>query len=440
MPLRPTLLRFQRWLWKSPEERRSAVESRLAGALQIFVMVSRELAAGHLTLQAMSLIYTTLLSIVPLLAISFSVLKAFGVHNQIEPLLLNFLAPLGEKAEEVTRTIIEFVDNMKAGVLGSVGLLFLIFTVVSLLHKVENTFNTIWHVSRHRPLARRFSDYLSVVLIGPVLVFSAMGVTASLMGTEWMQWASHVEPLGTLIRLLGRLTPYLLLTGAFMFTYIFIPYTRVRPTAAFAGAAVASVLWETSGRLFAAFVVSAGKYQMIYSAFATMIFFMIWLYLSWLILLAGAAIAYYFQHPEARLRHSTNRPLSIRVRERLALLLLLETARAFVEGREPPIPEELASRLDVPVWMLDPIIDGLLEGGLLVKAGDSRGGLLPARSLDTITLDEAMEVIRSSGERRGLPLIHLPGDPALERIEQAWEGAFATAAGHVTLRKLAERR
>ncbi|MDH3930474.1 MAG: YihY/virulence factor BrkB family protein, partial [Deltaproteobacteria bacterium] len=154
-------------------------KSWLTRVLRVFYVVIRDLLEGQLTLRAMSLVYTTLLAMVPLLAVSFSVLKGFGVHNQIEPLLLNFLRPMGERGVEVTSRIIGFVDSVKAGVLGSVGFALLIYTVISLIQKIEQACNDTWQVNRSRPLSQKFSDYLSVILIGPLLVFSALGITAS---------------------------------------------------------------------------------------------------------------------------------------------------------------------------------------------------------------------------------------------------------------------
>jgi len=145
------------------------------------LILVRDLVDGQLTLRAMSLVYTTLLSIVPLLALSFSVLKAFGVHNQIQPMLLRFLEPLGENGAEIAHNIIEFIQRMNVGVLGAVGLVLLLYTAISLMQKIEESLNYIWHVHRPRPLADRFSRYLSVLLVGPILVFSALGITATVM-------------------------------------------------------------------------------------------------------------------------------------------------------------------------------------------------------------------------------------------------------------------
>ena len=168
----------------------------------------KEFNETQLTLRAMSLVYTTILSLVPLLAVSFSVLKAFGVHNKIEPFLFNFLTPLGPKGAEITEKIIDFVNNMKVGVLGSIGLIMLIYTVISLVQKVEESFNFIWKVRQSRTIIRRFSDYMSVILIGPVLVVSALGITATAMNGSVMGKILSIEPFGTAILFAGKLIPY----------------------------------------------------------------------------------------------------------------------------------------------------------------------------------------------------------------------------------------
>ena len=174
-------------LWRADIESMALPRRYGYKTVRFLFVLAREFANGQLNLRAMSLVYTTLLSMVPLLAVSFSVLKAFGVHNQIEPLLLNLVQPLGEKGNEIVVNLLGFVENMKVGVLGSVGLALLLYTVVSLIQKVESSFNYVWHAKSTRPFSRRFSDYLSVIMVGPVLMFSAIGMTASLMNSDVVQ-------------------------------------------------------------------------------------------------------------------------------------------------------------------------------------------------------------------------------------------------------------
>jgi membrane protein len=275
------------------------------------------------------LVYTTLLSLVPLLAISFSVLKGFGAHNQVEPLLLNLLAPLGDKGVEVTTEIIGFVENIKVGVLGFVGFALLFYTVVSLMQKIERAFNHTWHISSERSLGQQFRDYLSVIIIGPALVFAAVGIMASLMNTAVIEMISAIHPFGLLIKNIAKLAPYLMIVAAFTFIYMFIPNTRIRLRSALIGGLVAGLLWNAAGWIFASFVVNSAQYAATYSTFATLIMFLIWLYLGWLILLIGASISFHDQHPEYVTATRRENRMSNRVREKLALLIAYLISDSF---------------------------------------------------------------------------------------------------------------
>jgi len=185
---------FLKDLWAVDASSLGRLKAFFLRVLRYLVVIAGDVVNGPLTLWAMSLVYTTLLSLVPLLAVSFSVLKAFGVHNKIEPFLFNFLAPLGPKGADLSRTIVGFVDNMKVGVLGFVGLLLLLYTVISLIQKIEEAFNILWRVKNMRTLLRRFSDYLSVILVGPVLVVAALGFTATILSTTITQRLSDSSP------------------------------------------------------------------------------------------------------------------------------------------------------------------------------------------------------------------------------------------------------
>ncbi|MDH5246943.1 MAG: YihY/virulence factor BrkB family protein, partial [Betaproteobacteria bacterium] len=169
---RSWLKRIDRTIWAPRNALLPLWKARVLGAVRLVIALFRDLVAGNLTLRTMSLVYTTLLSMVPLLALSFSVLKAFGVHNQVEPMLQNLLAPLGEQGHELTSRLVGFIAQMNVGVLGSVGLALLLYTAVSLMQKIEESFNAIWHITHLRSLGDRVSRYLTVLLVGPILVFS----------------------------------------------------------------------------------------------------------------------------------------------------------------------------------------------------------------------------------------------------------------------------
>jgi len=414
------------FLWPS-EVGSSSIQRQLLKVLRVIYVSIMDLMDGQLSLRAMSLVYTTLLSIVPLLALSFSVLKAMGAHNEIEPFLFQFLLPLGEQGQQVGENIIGFIDNIKVGVLGSVGLGLLIYTVLSLVQKIESAFNIIWHVESTRSIGERFSSYLSVILIGPVMMVSALGVTATVMNSSIVTYFAAIEPFGSLILLTTKVLPYVMVMGVFAFIYMFVPNTRVRLSAALVGGVVAGFLWETSGVLFATFVVNSTKYTAIYSSFAVVIMLLIWLYISWLILLFGSNLAFYIQNPSSLKMRREGFEISNRVKERLALLLMQVIARNHHQGNAPPSLHELTEEVSAPQTVVRYVLKKLMAKKLLIESNQNPVGYLPAKALDVLMVFDVINAVRTAEEERFLSasMLALPNntlaiayqmDEAIERV------------------------
>ena len=414
-----------------PPARASAV--RIARVCHTLV---REFVDGELNQRAASLVFTTLLSLVPLLAVSFSVLKAFGVHNEYEQVLIGFLAPLGEKGVELSTRIIAFVDNVNGRVLGGVGLTLLMLTVLSLVHKIERSFNYIWRVERARGFIERFSGYLSALLVGPVLIFTALGLTASIMSTSLMQSVIAIEPLGAIIKWLVSMIPYMLVIIAFTLVYIFIPNTRVKVRAALVGAAIAGVLWQSAGWSFASFVANSPRYAAIYSSFAVAFLFMIWLYVAWLILLVGATVAFFIQHPEYHGMPDRMITLSNRIREKLAMLAVFRIAQHHVHGRPPVSVSRLSLQLGVPVAALEDILDELIKRGLLVEVVGPEVAYVPGRDVAKVSLGEVLTAIRAASESRWITHDRLRLDDPLEELIAGIDAAVDGVVGSMSLRDL----
>ncbi len=391
--MEPLLDKLEKYLTGLQHAGQSAWRSAFLFVARVVLCLARDIAEGQITLRAMSLVFTTLLAIVPLLAVSFSVMKGFGVHNQLEPLLLQFMQPLGEKGVEISEKVIGFVENIRVGVLGSLGFVLLFYSAVSLIQKVEGAFNYIWHLKQSRTLLRRFSDYLSVMFIGPVLMFAAVGLSASLMSHAVVQGLLAIEPFGLLYKTLVKMVPYLLIIAAFTFFYMFIPNTRVKFKAALCGGFISGIVWQTTGWLFASFVVASTKYTAIYSGFAILILFMIWVYLNWLILLLGANLVYYLQYPERTFRERQPVDISILDKERLALQIIATVGRAFYAGRQGVMVEVLAGDLNYPESIMHKMLELLEQAGLLTE--NSAGLYVPAKPFDNTTVRQALIDIRS---------------------------------------------
>jgi len=391
--------------------------------------VIQDFLSGQLTLRAMSLVYTTLLSLVPLLAISFSVLKGFGAHNRIEPFLLQTLQPLGEKGVEITEKIIEFVDRIEVGVLGFVGILLLFYTVVSLLQKVERSLNYIWHVPTERSIPHKVRDYLLAVMLGPILVIGATAIIASLMSTSIVQSITAIGPLGHLVELAGKMTSLVMVVGAFTFIYAFLPNTSVRIGPALIGGIVAGVLWAVIGWGFASFIVNSAKYTVIYSAFATLILFMIWLYLVWLIVLLGSAVSFYTQNPHYMGIRRESARFGIALSEKVALVAAHAIVRTWYQGGDPWSADRMARATGAPMPVLARVLEALEAGGLIERVGENAELFLPARPPEDTAVKDVIDAVRwdegTGHPRAGLGHAPQAVEDVTARLDKASEAELA---------------
>jgi membrane protein len=389
--------KFDKLVWSTTLETRFGWWGRaLATILRYIVALLRDVVQGQLTMRSMSLVYTTLLSIVPLIAFSFSVLKGLGLFDQLEPQLGALLAPLGEQGMEIKDKVMGFVGNVRGGVLGSISLAFVIYFAIGMVQRVEESFNYVWYVGKRRSFARRFTEYTIVLLIGPVVIVVALGMIASLRSNTIVQYLMHQEFLGPLLIAASKLTPYLLVTGVFTFVYKFMPNTTVHFRSALVGGLAGGFIWATISMFFATFVAYSTTKLLIYSGFAVAITTLIWLYLNWLVLLIGAQLAFYYQNP-AFLRIGRQEPrLSNAMRERLALNIMFIVGRAFRRGQPFVTANSLAKSLRIPSIALAPIITGLEADGLLATGETEE--LMPAREMSRMRLADILAVVRDRGE------------------------------------------
>jgi membrane protein len=354
--------------------------------------ILRDWLGGDISVQAMSLAYTTLLSLVPLMVFSFAILKGIGARSDLHFILDEFFRPLGGVSAQLTETVLSFVSNMRGDVLGSIGLIFLTYTVISTIQKVETSFNFVWRVSRPRSLARRLTEYLSVAIVGPILLAVALGLLGSAAHSSAARWLDSITPLSWLLTSAGRLVPYALVTAVFTFMYAFIPNTRVEMRAAFIGGLTAGIVWALVGRVFTAVLVSSSRMMAVYTGFAIVLTTLIWVYLSWLILLIGAELAFYVQFPQYLPHGHVSVELDGSARERLGLSALYLIGRDYRRGTGHWNALHLAAELDVPGAALAPVLMCLEQAGLIVAT--EKEHFLPGRDPAAVKLSAVIDALR----------------------------------------------
>ena len=362
--------------------------------------VIRDWLQGDIPVRAMSLAYTTLLSLVPLLVFSFAILKGIGARADLHFVLRQFLRPLGQASNQLTESLLEFVTNMRGDVLGSLGLLFLTYTVITTIQKVETSFNFVWRVQHARNFARRFAEYLSVMIAGPILLAVSLGLLGSALHSPTARWLDSIAPLAWALSGLAGVLPYVIVSAVFVFMYMFIPNIRVEVRAALIGGVTAGVVWALVGRIFTSILVSSSTLVAVYSGFAIVLSTLIWVYLSWLILLLGATLAFYVQFPQYLPHGHTALALDANAHESIGLSVMYLVGCDYQSGAVVWNAARLADRLDVPGAALAPVLARLEQAKLLVAT--EKESFVPGRDPHAIKLSDIIEALRRSQHGRAM--------------------------------------
>jgi membrane protein len=396
------------------------------------VAIGRDWLAGEISVQAMSLAYTTLLSLVPLLVFSFAILKGIGARTNLHFILHEFFRPLGAAADLLTESVMQFVSNMRGDVLGSIGLVFLTYTVISTIHKVETSFNFVWRVDRPRTLLRRFVEYLSVMIIGPIMLALALGLLSSALHSSAAHWLGSSAHLGWLIDGIARLAPYVIVTVVFTFMYAYIPNTRVEFRPALIGGVTGGIIWALMGQVFTAFILYSSRLMAVYTGFAIVLTTLIWVYLSWLILLIGAELAFYVQFPQYLPHGRESMALAGGVREQLGLTVMYLIGRDCAPGVMHWNAVRLAAELDIPGASLAPVLASLEKAGLLVATEHEH--FLPGRDPQSIKISSIIAAVRAPEKGSLAPAGHAAGPAA--RVMSEVEDALEHSLGDRSLKEL----
>jgi len=426
-------------VWNEIQVRGRVRRAGLA-VVRVATLAVRSFFADRCLLHATALAYATMLSLVPLLAFAFAVAKGFGIQEQIKPAVERWLVAnqqqVGEALVGFINNTLEYVRATRMSLFGAVALLLLVWTVIKVLGTIERSFNQIWGVQRSRSLVRKFTDYISVLVISPMLLLAGMSATAALKSSELARATLASLSLGTLIEFV---LVYVTTWVALMATYLFMPNTRVRLRAGLAGGVVAGTLWQLAFWLYTTVQFGVARYNAIYGTFAALPVFMIWLYLSWVIVLFGAEVAWATQNVARWWEEQRSAGVSVAAREALALRLMTVLAADFHRKGPPLTLDDLCDRLKAPSRLIAQALHPLLEAGLCAEVLTDRGNAYqPGRALETFTPADVLAAMRERGEG-------LRGEgegPEVAIADELWRSAAraqAQALGSTTFRDIALR-
>jgi len=426
---------FLDWCFFGPVSGRRGLLPWLLRVLRYPYAVIRDLWRGAINLRAMGLVYTTLLSLIPLLAFSFAILKVFGARHDLQPIVYEFFRPVGgPAAEELTSRVMQFADRVSSGVVGSVGFALLVWTLLGTIKKVEDSFNFLWRVDHPRSFARRVAEYLMLLVIGPLLLVGFVGLSHIALASAPLRLAETLPPLQKLQGTAIALAPYLMVSAMFTLLYMFIPNTKVRWRPAVTGALAAGVLWAAIGKIFTSFVLYSTRLAVVYAGFAFIVAGLLWTYLGWLILLAGAQLSFYVQNPTYLRLGLQELRLSCVELEQLALKLMYFVGRTHLTGGKRWTVNALSTELGLPGIAVAQMASTLEESGLLIQTED--GELAPARDIGRIGVHEILEIARN--QRSGHFAARDLSIPPVDRLIDALDEARRSRCSDLTLRTLVE--
>lgn len=406
--------------------------ARLLRGLRYPYAILRDLLGGELTLRATGLVYTTLLALIPAVALSFAVLKAFGAHREMAPFLLEFFRPLGDAAPLMVDRLMGFAERVSGGLVGVLGLVLLLWTLIGTVKKVEDSMNFVWRVDRARSILRRAVEFAILVTLGPLVVVTVIGLSKlaldSVAGVTFEDFSLGEQ----LARWLLGIAPFAIVTGLFTAMYVLMPNTRVRVGPALAGGMAAGITWTALGKVFTAMVVYTSRLELVYAGFAIVVAAFLWTYLGWLVLLAGAQLAFYLQNPDyLRLGHAPLR-LSNDEQERLALDIMARIAIAHRAGDPPWSIERMSRSLALPGIAVANMAAHLEKAGLIAQADD--GKLFPGREISNIMLADV--VLCARHRHYGIEMPQHLSAPGVVELQQQMERAWRDACGTRTLADL----
>jgi len=370
--------------------------------LRILILATRGFAKDKCTLSASALTFYSILSIVPVVAMAFGIAKGFGFQKLLEKELLGKF----QGQEEVMNRVVAFahslLENTKGHLIASFGILFLLWTVIKLLTQIEHSLNDIWEVKSPRTYGRKFSDYLSIMLISPILFILSSSVTVFIT-TQIAVITQKVALIGMfspVIFFMVKLIPYGLIWILFIFIYMIMPNTKVNFSSGLIAGIIAGTIYQIAQWAYITFQVGMARYNAIYGSFAALPLFLIWIQLSWLIVLFGAEISFAYQYVDTYDFEPDRRYISPAFKKLLSLQVSRLIISTFLKADPPLSAISISKILQIPIRLVEQILEELVEAGIVSDTEVKKNKEMsyqPARDINAITINTVIEALDQKG-------------------------------------------
>ena len=409
-------------IWRMDIQGLPGPQAFIVHHLRVFILAVDGFNKDDCMPRASALTYYTLLSIVPVLAMAFGIAKGFGLEEALNRQLEHYLGAHEDILEQVVAFSYSLLEETRGGVIAGIGLVFLLWSVVKVLTNIEISFNAVWGVKKPRSWIRKISEYISVMIIAPVLVimsgsmtvFISTGLSTLAEETRWLGF------MGVMADLAPRVVPYALIWMLFIFMFMAMPNTRVRFKPALIAGIISGTMFQVMQLAYITLQVGAVKYNAVYGSFAALPLFLIWLQLSWMIVLFGAELSFAYENVKRYIFASEVKNISQKYKNRVSLLVMHFIVGLFLDQGRGTRPEEIQDDLGLPPSLVNQVLRELKEAGLIVmisEAGADQDMYQPGRDVNTLTTGSVLRELQKSGSSD----IPVSGGAAWERISQAME-------------------
>jgi membrane protein len=427
-------------IWRIQLKSYSRTKAFLIKQLRVIVLAVRGFGEDKCKFRASALTFFSLLSIVPVIAMMFGIAKGFGLEARVEAEILKRL----EGQEEIATKVIEFanslLENAKGGFIAGVGVIFLLWAVIKLLGNIEKSFNEIWGVKRPRSMGRKFSDYVSVVLLCPILLVVAGSATVVISSQVRLLLAKvpFFSSLGPLVALLLRMLPYCTIWLMFTFVFIFMPNTKVRFRSGLLAGIVGGTIFQIVQWAYINFQIGVAKYGAIYGSFAALPLFLLWLQISWLVVLFGAELSFAHQNVETYEFEQDCLSVSHSYKRLLSLLVTHHLVQNFCNGEKPSGASRISQKLEIPIRLVRQILYELAESGVVSEVktdGDKEAAYQPGRGVETLTVKYVIDALEKRGYS-AIPVIRSDGLDKLSDCLDRFGKAVEESPANVPLKNI----
>ena len=368
--------------------------------VKVLSLAVRFFTTKRVLTQAAALTYSTLLAIVPIMAVVFAIARGFGYNKYIELWFRDALASQPQAAEVIIGWVNSYLVHTKSGIFLGVGLVFMLYTVLMLVSNIEQTFNEIWQVKKPRSIFRTFTDYLAMFFLFPILIVISSGL--SIFMATMASSLPNFLLLGSAVRLLISLSPYVLMSALFIALYVFMPNTHVRVKNAIVPGILAGIAMQWLQFFYIHSQIWVTGYNAIYGSFAALPLFMLWVQISWTICLFGAELSYTSQNLEYYDYDTQTTDISHRYQIMLSALLMGHICRRFDNGGKPYTAGELRQLTGIPIRIVNDMVYQLIDARLLIEISSDEKGessrYVPAESLSNLSLGTMIDRLEAQGK------------------------------------------